>query len=385
MTGKGRASISHEGSSDRPKVLIVDDREANLIALDALLSDLGCDVVRASNGNEALRQLLKHEFALVLLDVQMPEMDGYEVARYSRENPTTRDVPIIFVTATHATDESALRGYDKGAVDYLFKPINPHVLKSKVRVFLDLYMSRKRIAAEVEAHRETAAALERSNAALRHFTHAASHDLRAPLRTMNGFLDALDEEARGQLGDEALQYLQWSRQAAARMRDLLDSLLAYSRLARPSEATEVSCSEVVAQVRADLADRVTASRATIEVGPLPVVRGDRSRIYELFLNLISNALKFTRPGEPPRVRVTAEDRGRQHVFCVVDHGIGLPADAFESIFEPFSRLHSQDKYEGSGLGLPICRQIVEQHGGTIWAEANPESGTRFCFTLPAQR
>jgi len=147
----------------QPAVLLVDDTSANLLALKALLSDVGCELVCASSGNEALRQLLRREFAVMLLDVQMPDMDGYEVARYVRQNPVTRDVPIIFVTAMDASEENILRGYDSGAVDYLFKPINPSVLRSKVRIFLDLYLSRNRLADQVRAHKQTLAELEAFN------------------------------------------------------------------------------------------------------------------------------------------------------------------------------------------------------------------------------
>src|SRR5260221_7531262 len=154
-------------------VLLVDDVEANLMALEAQLGAMGCELVRASTGNEALRQLLKREFAVMLLDVQMPLMDGYEVARYARENPTTRDVPIIFVTAMDRTDENVLRGYGTGAVNYLFKPVNSQILRSKVRVFLDLYLSRER--------KRVIEELEESVRARDEFLIIASHELRTPL------------------------------------------------------------------------------------------------------------------------------------------------------------------------------------------------------------
>ena len=130
-----------------PAVLVVDDVEGNLVALEALLADLDCDVVLARSGNQALSALLKREFAVALLDVQMPEMDGFEVARHARQNPATRDVPLLFLTATHDSEEGVLRGYGSGAVDFLFKPIDSTILRSKVRVFLDLYRSRSEIAA----------------------------------------------------------------------------------------------------------------------------------------------------------------------------------------------------------------------------------------------
>jgi two-component system sensor histidine kinase/response regulator len=365
----------------RPPVLLVDDTEANLVALEAVLAELPCEAIRARSGNEALKQLLKHDFAVMLLDVQMPEMDGYEVAHYARDNPSTREVPIIFLTAMSSSEDGVLRGYGSGAVDFLQKPINPRVLRGKVQVFLDLHVSRLRLADEVAAHRRTLDDLELANAALRHFTNAASHDLREPLRTMQGFLQALVEDVGDKLGPQAVDYLERARRASQRMAGLLDSLLAYARLQRPIAVSEVDCEAVLEQVRADLGPRIASCRGTVTVGALPRITGDPSRIYQLFLNLVSNALKFHRPGEPPRVAVSADRRGRQQVFCVADEGLGIEPEHQSAVFAAFRRLHAASAYEGSGLGLTICKQIVEQHGGQIWVESEPGKGTRISFTL----
>ena len=161
-------------SAERPHILIVDDVEANLISMGALLEGLDCEVVRASSGNDALRQLLKHDFAAMLLDVQMPDMDGFEVARLARLSPSSKHVPIIFVTAMHETQESLFLGYESGAVDVLFKPLDPHVVMSKVSVFLKLYRGRRKLAEEIEAHKRTMA--------VDAFNYSVSHHSRAPLR-----------------------------------------------------------------------------------------------------------------------------------------------------------------------------------------------------------
>lgn len=366
----------------KPSILLVDDVEANLIALEALLGDLDCELVRASGGNDALRLLLKREFAVILLDVQMPGMDGFEVASLARQYPRTREVPIIFLTATHHSEENVLQGYGTGAIDFLLKPINAQVLRAKVAAFLEMYVGRKRLADEIEAHKRTLAALELSNDALRHFTSAASHDLRAPLRTICSFLSVLMEDAGPQLDEQSRDYVDRSIKAGLRMGSLLDSLLSYAQLRRPSEWTTVDCAAVLAQLRSDLSDSLEKKRATLQIDPLPSLVGDLDRIYQLFMNLIGNALKFQRPGQAPRVHISAERRGGEHVFCVADNGIGIDPEYCRAIFEAFRRLHNQSKYEGSGLGLAICQQIVEQHRGRIWVESQVGQGARFMFTLP---
>jgi two-component system sensor histidine kinase/response regulator len=368
----------------KPSILLVDDVPANLVALQALLGDLACDLVQASDGNEALRQLLKREFAVMLLDVQMPDMDGYEVATFARSNPRTRDVPIIFLTAMHDSEASMLRGYGSGAVDFLLKPFNAHVLRAKVKVFLELYNSRRLIADEVRAHEQTLIALQHANAALRHFTDAASHDLQAPLRAIRGFLRALTEDGAAPLEGTVADYVTRSLRAAERMDSLLASLLDYARLQRTLNLGDVDCAAVLKQVEADLGPRISASSAVLSVGPLPSVRGDKNRLYQLFLNLVSNALKFQKAGHAPHVAVRAERRPNEILFCVEDDGIGIAPQHLATVFGAFKRLHAASSYEGSGLGLAICQQIVEQHGGRIWVESELGSGSRFQFALPAR-
>jgi two-component system sensor histidine kinase/response regulator len=367
----------------RPKVLIVDDVEANLISLEALLDGLECTVIRASDGNQALKQLLKHAFAVMLLDVQMPIMDGFEVARYAREHPATRDTPIIFLTAMHHTEDSMLRGYGNGAVDYLQKPIDATVLRSKVRVFLELDLGRRKLKAEVAAHQKTLEALEVANAALRHFNDAAAHDLKAPVRAIRGFLQAIGQDAAAHLDAQAHDYLDRSLRAAERMDSMLDSLLRYARLQRSTSTVVVEPETLVDQLRTDLSEDLIRASATLEAdGPLPAIAGDPDRFYQLFCNLVSNAIKFRRNDEPLCVRISAQTVEREALFCVADNGIGIEASHQPRIFQAFFRSHSQSKYKGSGLGLAICQQVVEQHRGRIWVESQLGEGSRFYFTLP---
>lgn len=370
-------------TTTKPNVLIVDDVEANLVSLDALLDDLDCTVIRAQDGNAALKQLLKNEFAVVLLDVQMPGMDGFEVASYARANPTTRETPIIFLTAMHYHDDTMLRGYGSGAVDYLFKPINATMLRAKVQVFLELHVGKRKLKDEIEAHRKTLSALETANVALRHFNDAAAHDLKAPVRAVRGFLQAISREASERLGPEAQNYFERSLKAAERMDAMLDSLLSYARLQRGASKVAVDTVKLVDQIRTDLTEDLKRANATVEMQPeLPALLGDPERFYQLFFNLVSNALKFGRPDVPLRVRVTAEKASGEALVCVADNGVGIEPAHQVRIFQAFFRSHNPNNHKGSGLGLAICQQVVEQHGGRIWVESLLGEGARFYFTLP---
>jgi CheY-like chemotaxis protein len=218
-TNEGTGAV--EVDPNRPALLLVDDVKANLIALEAILSNMGCDLVLSHSGNDALSQLLRREFAAVVLDAHMPGMDGFEVARYARQNPTTKDVPILFLTAMHPSEESALKGYGSGAVDFLFKPVNPLVLRSKVQVFVELFVARKQLVAakiqalELESTRRMAearrallkelfeknAALERARVELEQFAFVAAHDLREPMRIISLHTDILDRKHADQLSE----------------------------------------------------------------------------------------------------------------------------------------------------------------------------------------
>jgi two-component system, sensor histidine kinase and response regulator len=373
-------------SAAPPRVLMVDDVEANLVGLEATLGNLDCELVRATSGNEALRLLLKHDFAVVLLDVQMPGMDGFEVAKLARENTQTKHIPIIFLTAMLQTEDNVLKGYGTGAVDYLLKPFNPHILRSKVIVFLDLYRSRLELTREVELHKRTSLELQRANEALRHFTHAASHDLRQPVRVMKGFLEALVDELGESASPAARDHLERSRNACERMASLLDSLLIYARLQSRVSWGIVDTRAIVDRVLSDLSERIRNANARVNTSRLERVEGDANRLYQLFSNLISNALKFSGSKGPPEISISAvAERDGGTRFCVADNGIGIDPKHFNTIFQAFGRLHSTDIYEGTGLGLTISKEIVEQHGGQLWVESTPGEGARFCFTIPAPK
>ncbi|HEY2903043.1 MAG TPA: response regulator [Polyangia bacterium] len=370
----------------KPAVLVVDDVEANLVVMEALLAGLNCEIVRATSGNDALKQLLRREFAVMLLDVQMPGMDGFEVAHYARDNPATRDVPIIFVTAMHETEGNVLRGYGSGAVDLLFKPINPHVLSSKVRVFVDLYLGRRRLADEIEAHKQTLGDLEA-------FNYSVSHDLRAPLRPLGGFSQVLLDDYSDKLDDQAKDYLRRIRNAAQRMGQLIDDLLNLSRLSRSElRRQSVDLSGIVTEILADL--RIDSAERAVNtvVQPGVTCQGDPHLLRIVLENLLRNAWKFTKDKSPATIEfgrkadapadAPANTGGTgQPVYFVRDDGVGFDAAGANRLFQPFQRFHANNVFEGTGIGLAIVHRIVERHGGTIRPESEVGHGATFLFTL----
>jgi two-component system sensor histidine kinase/response regulator len=360
----------------QPKVLLVDDVEANLVALEGILGRMPCQLVRASSGNEALRLLLKHEFAVMLLDVQMPEMDGYEVAQHARDNPDTREVPVIFVTATHETKESVLRGYDAGAFDLLFKPIDPYVLRSKVQVFLELHLGRQRLRAEIEAHQRTLAEVEA-------FNYSVSHDLRAPLRPLDGFSRVLIEDYADKLDDRGRDYLARIRAAAGRMGQLIDDLLELSRVSRtdlkrrPLDLSEL-VNTIVEEIRADGAN---GEREVVCPSGL-TVSGDPGLLRIALENLLRNAWKFTQQQEQPRIEFGRTAAASETAYFIRDNGVGFDAAYASKLFQPFQRLHGAE-FAGTGIGLAIVDRIMHRHGGRVWGESKAGEGATFFFTLPA--
>jgi two-component system, sensor histidine kinase and response regulator len=380
----------------RPRVLLVDDRPDNLLALTAVLEPLGADLVTARSGEEALRHLLGEEFAVIVLDVQMPVLDGFETARLIKQRERTRHIPIVFLTAISGEPEHYLRGYEVGAVDYVYKPFAPEILRAKVRVFIELWqrgavIERQRAELEArladldranEALARQALELERSNAALERFAEVAAHELRQPLHNVAGFQDLLLDRHREALGDQAAELAERAAAGVDEARSLIGALLDYAKAgSQPLRQERVSLAEALDEARREVAG-LREQGATVVSGTLPVVRGDRRMLVRLLANLLDNAVKF-RSEEPPRVRVRAERAGAAWKVALRDNGIGIDPSDVPRLFTVFARLHARGERPGHGVGLAVCRRIVERHGGTIGCDPAPGGGTAIWFILPA--
>ena len=354
----------------KSRVLVVDDVRPNLLAIEALLGHLDCELELVSSGAEALR-IATTGFALAILDVQMPEMTGYELAAHLRK--IDGSLPIIFVTATIATEETALLGYESGAVDVLFKPLHPDILRSKVKVFLDLHHTREALAAEAEAHRQTLAELDA-------FSYSVSHDLRAPLRAIDGFTKVIAEDYGHVLDETAQRHLNRIALGADRMKSIIDDLLRLAKISRRHPTCEkVDITDLAEEIVADLrgAERRKDVQVTIHQGMR--AEADAPLVRIALENLLRNAWKFTRDEENPEIEI-----GRRHdTFFVADNGVGFDPTQGDRLFQPFVRLHGGD-FDGTGIGLSIVQRIVHHHGGTIRAEGSPGRGATFTFTLDGE-
>ena len=365
------------------KILLVDDRPENLLLLEHVLRGPDRVLLRATSGNEALKLMLGHEFAVVLLDVQMPDMDGYETAQLMRSDPRSSQVPIIFVTAGDRNDERTFRGYDVGAVDFIYKPINTQILQSKVDVFVQLHRRAEEVRALNVALERSRAALVEKVADLEAVNRTLSHDLRAPLRSIQGFAQIVAQDYVGRLDANADSHLQRIVRACQRMQQMLDALFRLLKLGAISDGFgDVECGVVLAGVLEDLRVDIEEAGAVVTCQPgLPVVHGHAGLVQQVFQNLITNALKF-RGAEPPRVHIGVERTNAEWRFSVADNGVGIGPDHRQSIFGVFNRL-GDASIPGTGVGLSLVKRAVEKQGGRIWVDSELGKGSTFRFTIPA--
>jgi two-component system, sensor histidine kinase and response regulator len=364
----------------KANILLVDDRPENLLALQAVLEHPEYNLVQATSGPEALRCLLQEEeFAVIVLDVRMDGMDGFQTAALLRERDKTRHTPIIFLTAQVRDSAHVLEGYSLGAVDYLFKPPEPAILRAKVSVFVELFKQRQEL-------RRQAAALTASNAELESFCYSVSHDLRAPLRHVVGYVQMLEEDCAPSLDETGRKYLNAIAKAATKMGVLIDDLLSFSRMMRAElRRARVNMNDLVKETLQELASDTQGRKIDWKIDPLPEVVGDRSMLKQVWVNLLSNAVKFTRHRDHAAVHVRCErTRDGELEFAVLDNGAGFDMKHVDKLFGVFQRLHREEEYEGTGIGLANVRRIVHRHGGKTWAEGRLNEGAALYFTLPAE-
>lgn len=395
------------------KILAVDDRDDNLLSIETILEQENYIIVKASSGRAALKILLKqHDFTLILMDIQMPDMNGFETASLIYEREKLRHIPIIFITAHNQGEEKMYEGYKLGGVDFIYKPINAELLRYKVSVFVDLYQkthqllthekkllnANKKLEKEIEERRiseekirllneqlvENNLQLKETVDELDRFAYVASHDLQEPLRKILVFSDKIRTRYRDSVDDEIYRNLEKIVGASERMQSLINDLLRFSRETSTNEDfTFISLDQLLADVVADMEIEIEKSGAQVMVNPLPQVWGIPSQMRQVFQNLISNGIKFRKNDEVPVIHIYPEVSKKDCFRIVIqDNGIGFESKYAEEIFMVFKRLHSYHEFQGSGVGLSICKKIIEKHNGDIKAESKPGVGSRFIIEMP---
>jgi PAS domain S-box-containing protein len=517
--------------AEKVNILLVDDRHDKLLAVETIIADLGQNIVKARSGNEALRCLLHQDFAVILLDVNMPGLDGFETAALIRQRKRSEHTPIIFITAVSDTENHVSRGYSLGAVDYLLTPVLPDVLRTKVSVFVELYKKTEevkhqaerlrqmearrferqlsetsdRLEAETKRNRffvlsinllgiagfdgyfkqlnpswektlgyteeelkskpfiefvlpadriataeeieklktgtitqyfenrcncrdgswrwlgwtaapfleegliyifarniterkraeeeirllneeleKRVAELTETNQALEAFTYTVAHDLRSPLRAMVGFAGALLDDYGAKLDEDGRGFAKRIVESAKRMDKLIQDLLSYSRLTREKiNMGAVKLERVLEDVLKQCEPEIREKQAEIQVqSPLPKVCAQESILVQVLVNLVSNGLKFVEAGVKPRVRIWAEENATSVRLWIQDNGIGIAKEHQERIFRVFERLHGQERFPGTGIGLAIVRKGVERMGGHVGLQSQPQQGSLFSVELP---
>jgi signal transduction histidine kinase len=407
-------------TDDLVSILLVDDRRENLLALEAILEPLGQTLIRASSGPEALKQVLVLDPAVILLDVQMPGMNGFEVAEIIKSRERSRTIPIIFLSAISKEDAYVFKGYSMGAVDYVFKPFNPDVLRSKVAVFVDLYVKQRELGRQGELLRESQkrelelehrtslleaearsaaklsqmndelhrrqVALEQAMGARNRFYASMSHELRTPINAVIGYSTIMLDNIYGPLNVKQKEGLQRSLKAARHLLELVNDVLDLSKI----EAGKIELTlqpvmfpslieDLFVTVR-PLADEYGSTLSLDTEGVRFNIVSDPRRVRQILLNLLSNAIKFGE-GKPIRV-LCKQSENKSAEIEVIDQGVGIAQDDIARIFEEFVQV-SESKQPGTGLGLPISRRLAQLLDGTLTVCSKPGEGSAFRLTLPA--
>jgi signal transduction histidine kinase len=416
--------VTSAPSDEAVDILLVDDHAENLLALEAILEPLGQRLVRAQSGEDALRCLLDREFAVMLLDVQMPGMSGFETARMIKSRERTKFIPIIFLTAISKQEDYVFRGYSVGAVDYIFKPFEPEILRSKVHVFVELYRQKRHIAqqeqrlrdaerlelelthAQAQARQAQSLAesaqelkqlneelhlrqveLERAMHARSRFYSSMSHELRTPINAVLGYSTLLLERIYGPLTEKQVEGIERTQKAARHLLELVNDVLDLSKIEAGKIELRLQLVEfplliddLFVTVR-PLADK-HGSQLTLELTSKEPIRivSDPRRLRQILLNLLSNAIKFGQ-GRPVNVVVNPTGEGGASI-SVTDHGDGISKEDQERIFDEFVQLGKTQLQDGTGLGLPISQRLAELLRASLTVESVVGEGSTFRLELP---
>jgi len=399
----GRRELAALTVAEPVKVLLVDDSRDHLFAMASVLESPGQEVIAAGSGRQALRCLAEQDFAVIVLDMAMPEMDGFETATLIRRRHGSRRTPIIFLADSERGGDQMRRLYGLGAVDCITLPFVPEILRTKVAVFVELHrrwktLERRNVelrravdrswhaAEEIRTLNRRLETLNEVNRELEAFSYSVSHELRGPLSRIAGFSKALLEFHAAHLSEEAHSFLNRIDQSAGRMCDLVEALLNVSRLARVEmREQDLNLSAMVAGLAAELQAQEPGRTVDIRIAPDVHAWGDPTLLRMALENLLTNAWKFTSKHPSARVEFGRIEADEGPVYFLRDDGVGFDRRDIAQLFSPFQRLHKEPDFDGCGIGLATVERVIRRHGGRIWAEGEVEGGAAFFFTLPLGR
>lgn len=407
------------------KILLVDDKENNLLSMESVFENDNYILKKANSGKEALQILLKEfDFALILMDVEMPGLSGVDTAELIYQREKLQHIPIIFITAHSYGDGNVYKGYKAGAVDYIYKPIQSELLRAKVSVFVELYKKnhllivqeqklrainksleievKDRIASEEKIYElntqllKNIEQLESTNKELDQFAFMASHDLQEPLRKIRTFSSRIATKYKDKLDEEGQLYIDKMQSSCERMQNLINDILDFSKITISKELRVKSdINELLNEVLSDMDLQIQEKSAKITIDDLPKIPVYPGLIKPLFQNLLNNALKYSKKNIEPNINITAkiesylDTQGKLNgtKYCriiVQDNGVGFEQQYAEQIFTMFKRLHGNSEYKGTGIGLAICKKIVDEHQGYISAKSSLNQGATFTISLPIE-
>ncbi len=365
---------------DSAKIIIVDDEVAHLKALCDILRRQGYDTEGFAAPVAALAAIERGRYALLLTDLMMPEMDGIALLEAARQKDSNLAAIIMTGEGTIATAVEAMKS---GAMDYVLKPFKLSTLLPVLERALSMRWLRLQNAALEQSVRERTAELEMANQELEAFSYSVSHDLRAPLRRIDGFSTMLSQRYGPELPPDAARLVDIVEKQTRLMGTLFDDLLRFSRLSRqPLAKRMISIKDLAREILDDLQRENADRKVKVHIGGLPDCLGDEGLLRQVVVNLLSNAFKFTRNRADALVEIDGRVCGQELVYCVRDNGAGFDMQHAKRLFGVFQRLHSLEQFEGTGVGLSIVQRIVQRHGGRIWAEAAVNQGAAFYFTIP---
>lgn len=365
-------------------ILVVDDLLENGQLLLQMLTEAGYEVRQAINGKQALRAVHYDPPDLILLDIRMPDMDGYQVCEELKNSETTAHIPVIFLSALNESLDK-VKAFSLGGADYIAKPFDVTEVLARVKNQLTIARQQNQLAQQNQELQHLNAELSHSNTELEQFTSIVSHDLRQPLSSIKANVRRLMLKHWEEATPGIKERIERIDEITDRMNHLIDNLLTYARVGGTPETDyqSVDCNRLLMQVLNNLQQAIADSQAQITIQDLPHLQANPIQLTELFQNLIANAI-FYSGDAPPQIAIAATLQETEIHFTVRDRGIGVPEEAYDSIFQAFKRLNPHSPQPGTGIGLAICRKIVEAHRGRIWLESQVNVGTTFHFTFPKE-